>query len=949
MKTDKIELYNLKWNATVQPIAIEMYMIQHGGRWRKKNGEWAGEGLFHHFKQLQTLLWPTEKWHPWRELLLKSYCENGIIGVMAPAATGKTYSAALFALSMYYCFSSSITILVSSTELKMLRLRVWGEIIRHHKLAKQRFDWLPGQVSESAMMIVTDKRFESEDGRDFRNGIVGIPCLLPGTKIDTPTGYKLIEKVKVGDTVLNAAGSGKVTKVHFRYAPEAIRIILKDGRRIDCTPDHPIFTQRGWIKAIDLSSLDMVYSGHETLRILRENYNKFTNKQEILQHTLSNLSSSKNLRSMRKIIPPLAVKSGSFLLSNMCKPLVDKSHKAAVPIEKKMFSLRKNYVGNSCEPKILLKRMQGTTNEISMPMVWKNIHINQRISREIQDEILFSILQKECNLQQCFQNWKEYNSTGNDSTQYVSEIFSSPRSYNRKEKSKGNSSTLLRTGHSLPGFEIGSGNRWWHSSIENGKRYETITYPSKTRVDHIEVLKPTSGNGFNKSKGGYPVYNIEVDGHPSYSANGVIVHNCKRGGTYVGLGSYIGIHNKIVMLIGDECQLMPAVYVDAISNLSKCPKFICIAMGNPIGIDNGLGKVCEPSSIVGGWDGGIDQTGGTKTWPTRFKDGICVQLVGTDSPNFSVPRGTPYPFPTLLKPEDIEKDVAFYGTDSWNYLAMDEGRMPRGIGVRRVITRQLCLKNGAMEEPLWRNEQRTRIGALDAAYSATGGDRSVFVELDFGAGFDLDGKDVQLIFIRDIVVVPVTNDEDETPEDQIANRVMEECIQRGITPENFFFDSTGKGTLMASFARLWSNMVNPVEFGGKASERQVSNEINQISREYYFNFVSELWYSMRYVIEAKQLRGMTEEALSEFIGREWGYQNRRIQVEPKEKMKLKLGRSPDIADAIVTALEGARRRGFVISKLSKQRVYNADDGQWKRDLEDLEVKLHHECDLNYSV
>lgn len=599
MKTDKIELYNLKWNATVQPIAIEMYMIQHGGRWRKKNGEWAGEGLFHHFKQLQTLLWPTEKWHPWRELLLKSYCENGIIGVMAPAATGKTYSAALFALSMYYCFSSSITILVSSTELKMLRLRVWGEIIRHHKLAKQRFDWLPGQVSESAMMIVTDKRFESEDGRDFRNGIVGIPC--------------------------------------------------------------------------------------------------------------------------------------------------------------------------------------------------------------------------------------------------------------------------------------------------------------------------------------------------------------KRGGTYVGLGSYIGIHNKIVMLIGDECQLMPAVYVDAISNLSKCPKFICIAMGNPIGIDNGLGKVCEPSSIVGGWDGGIDQTGGTKTWPTRFKDGICVQLVGTDSPNFSVPRGTPYPFPTLLKPEDIEKDVAFYGTDSWNYLAMDEGRMPRGIGVRRVITRQLCLKNGAMEEPLWRTEERTRIGALDAAYSATGGDRSVFVEVDFGAGFDLDGKDVQLIFIRDIVVVPVTNDEDETPEDQIANRVMEECIQRGITPENFFFDSTGKGTLMASFARLWSNMVNPVEFGGKASERQVSNEINQISREYYFNFVSELWYSMRYVIEAKQLRGMTEEALSEFIGREWGYQNRRIQVEPKEKMKLKLGRSPDIADSIVTALEGARRRGFVISKLSKQRVYNADDGQWKRDLEDLEVKLHHECDLNYAV
>lgn len=599
MKTDKIELYNLKWNATVQPIAIEMYMIQHGGRWRKKNGEWAGEGLFHHFKQLQTLLWPSEKWHPWRELLLKAYCENSIIGVMAPAATGKTYSAALFALSMYYCFPSCITILVSSTELKMLKIRVWGEIIKHHKSAKQRFDWLPGQVSDSALMITTDKRFENAEGRVFLNGIAGVPC--------------------------------------------------------------------------------------------------------------------------------------------------------------------------------------------------------------------------------------------------------------------------------------------------------------------------------------------------------------KRGGTYVGLSAFIGVHNKIVMLIGDEGQLMPPVYVDAISNLSKCQRFIAIIMGNPIGVDNGLGRICEPSTIVGGWDGGIDQTGGTKTWPTRFKDGICVQLVGTDSPNFSVPRGTPYPFPMLLKPEDIEKDVEFYGTDSWQYLSMDEGRMPRGMGTRRIITRQLCLKNSAMEEPLWRSEERIRIGALDAAYSATGGDRSVFVELDFGKGFDMDGKELQLIFLKDIIVVPVTNDEEQTPEDQIVNRCMEECIQRGISPENFFFDSTGKGTLMASFARLWSNMVNPVEFGGKASERQVSNEINQISREYYFNFVSELWYSVRYVIEAKQFRGMTEEALSEFIGREWGYHGQRIQAEPKENMKRRLGRSPDIADAVCCGLEGARRRGFVISKLSKQRVYNADDGQWKRDLEDLEVKLHHECDLNYSV
>jgi hypothetical protein len=38
-----------------------------------------------------------------------------------------------------------------------------------------------------------------------------------------------------------------------------------------------------------------------------------------------------------------------------------------------------------------------------------------------------------------------------------------------------------------------------------------------------------------------------------------------------------------------------------------------------------------------------------------------------------------------------------------------------------------------------------------------------------------------------------------------------------------------------------------------------------------------------------------------------------VDVEPKEKTKQRMGRSPDLWDSFVVALEVARRRGFMIA------------------------------------
>src|SRR5262245_5429059 len=406
--------------------------------------------------------------------------------------------------------------------------------------------------------------------------------------------------------------------------------------------------------------------------------------------------------------------------------------------------------------------------------------------------------------------------------------------------------------------------------------------------------------------------------------NGLVGVACKKGQSFQGIEEYVGIKNKRIRMLGDEMQFLPRVFVDSISNLNKNPDFKGVFSGNPKDVTDALGVICEPASHLGGWDGGIDQTGGTKLWETRFPRGICIQLVGTDSPNLDGQLGIP-----LITQKQIDDDIAFYGQDSLQFSMMDLGRMPRGAALRRVITRQMCLKFHAMEEPVWKDSNRVKIAFMDAAYRGVGGDRCVLGFLEFGqeahgpASEELVSAivtqkvphpgDHQILALLETMLVPVSTNVNEVPEDQIVTFVKDQCEKRAVPPENLYFDSTGRGSLMNSFGRLWSPLINGIEFGGQGSERKVSADIDVMCKDYYSKYVTELWFNVSYVVQSGQFRGMTEEMMQEGCFREWGFtgtgRGQKIEVETKDKMKLKSGRSPDLFDALCCGVEGARRRG----------------------------------------
>lgn len=614
------EFYEGVWDQdTVLPIAIEMELIRKGGYFKNKwLNKLCGKGLEWHFKKAISLIWPSIVWHRWNELLVKEWLEHTYIGVLGSANASKTNTAALCHLLWYYCYPGETTVIVCSTTKDSLENRIWGEMKKLHRDATSRYRWLPGHLIEGKLRIVTDDRTEAEEGRDFRNGLMGVAA----------------------------------------------------------------------------------------------------------------------------------------------------------------------YVGS----------------------------------------------------------------------------------------------------------------------------------------------------------------------------------------TMRGLSNLLGIKNKYLFICGDELQTIPKAFLDSLSNLMKNTVRgglrKCTGMGNPSDTMDSLGGLCEPAAHLGGWDSAIDQTPVTKTWETRWADGICIQLCGLDSPNMGVPVDAPPPYPFLISKKDIEDDAAKWGVDDWHFQMFCAGRMPRGQGSRRVITRQMCNKFGAKDEALWLNSNRTWIAFLDAAYRGVGGDRCVFGILRFGQeSMPLDSANIisnlaqqdlspekrnTILELVSTQVIPINGDIADLPEDQIVAFVQRECEDNHIPPENFFFDAGMRTSLVSAFSRVWSPKVNSIDFGGKPTEDQVSANIQVSCRDYYANFVSQLWFNVRNVVEARQFRGMTEDVLLEFCSREWMKVGaNRIQVEPKADLKKKTGRSPDLADAVVCGVWGAIQKGFTIRNIASRKAVVLDN-RWKKEANEKAFEFRSRGQLDHA-
>lgn len=428
---------------------------------------------------------------------------------------------------------------------------------------------------------------------------------------------------------------------------------------------------------------------------------------------------------------------------------------------------------------------------------------------------------------------------------------------------------------------------------------------------------------------------------------GIIGIPCVQNGKFVGLGKYSGIKQKHMRLIADEAQFMGGSFLSSFANLDKNEDFQAIILGNPNDPMDPLGKAAEPRE---GWSKymAVEKT---TVWDTRFMNGRCVNLIGTDSPNFD--PATLNKFPFLINEAKIKNTLSFFDATSLEYRSQCIGNMSIASLERRVITRELCQQFHVRDDVIWRGTPLVKIASLDASY---GGDRCALGHGEFGE--NVEGR--QILSVSKPIIVPIKGGKGTVIEDEIAEFVMAYCIRFGISPENFFHDSTGKGSLGTSLSRIWSDRTNPVEFGGKPTDRPVTLDhytfdnalgIRRLKRcdEHYSKFVTELWYTCRYAIEADQVRNLTDDVIEEGCLREWErVKDYKIELESKEDMKVRVGRSPDLFDQFAILVEGARRRGFQIKKLANPNVKD-NRVQWLEDLERDARKVREGSELNYEA
>lgn len=459
----------------------------------------------------------------------------------------------------------------------------------------------------------------------------------------------------------------------------------------------------------------------------------------------------------------------------------------------------------------------------------------------------------------------------------------------------------------------------------------------KDLFQRAKKAHPWLAGNINQANHGIFTDNLDERGDVRDMRKGIICVPCIGGeGEWIGMDRFVGIKQLRRRLMGDEMQFMHVVYVNVIDAMDK-GDFKGVFSGNPIG-GNGkaLDKVAEP---IAGWNS-LGEVKKTRTWRNRYS-GVTINFVGPDSPNFDKDRPKHYPY--LIDQGDIDRVVARNGKDSAQYWTLIMGVRKVGLDMYRVLTTEMCKQHGAYNSAVWAGGARTKVYAIDAGF---GGDPCEVQYIEFGE--DVNGNYV--IEFSETQQVPIEVSKELTPEDQIALYVKADCDRLSIPYENVFFDAGMRATLAISMARIISPAVNAVNFQGPATDRPVSEDTFVIDpktkqkrlmkcAEQYSKFVTELWFSVREVVEAGQARSLPESAAEQFGQREWhwvpGPLGQRYEMETKPEYKTRMGgESPNKADVTSIGVEGCRRRGFQIRNPKVHRTgEEADQAFLERELQ----------------
>lgn len=380
-------------------------------------------------------------------------------------------------------------------------------------------------------------------------------CFAAGTNVETPSGPVKIESVAVGDKVLSITGDAVVRNVFKNKVSlgRVIRLSLSDGRELFTTKQHRFLTETGWKEAqylknnfifstagIIMDSINLPAEGkNEKMRVVRGGVQK---KERIPKGMFSLLCSKTKEQGTwvrARIKKAVRMVQEGFCYKGDCR--LSAFLQQFLPIE--VSYVQTGYPGQSVH--------QGIGSE--------NFRKNETILRRspgVQEDAFRKDEKKQPWKQPCNSRKNE----GHETTEWDIKCLAS-RAWREREIDRATNKAGLGSwlGNRSCGFFRGAARwvsymlqnrcgfqptenrdrgRWERPLVERRyvERCKKREGSNRVRVESVEVYKP----GYNdrsffgvvrdkeKDQGFVDFYDLEIDGHPSYFANGVAVHNCHK-------------------------------------------------------------------------------------------------------------------------------------------------------------------------------------------------------------------------------------------------------------------------------------------------------------------------------------------------------------------------------------------------------------------------------------
>lgn len=333
--------------------------------------------------------------------------------------------------------------------------------------------------------------------------------------------------------------------------------------------------------------------------------------------------------------------------------------------------------------------------------------------------------------------------------------------------------------------------------------------------------------------------------------------------------AFQGVHSKYVLVILDEASGVDPKIWQAAESIASNRLSRILAIGNPDLPHSPLATACKPQSPYNVIHIGIEHA------PATTGEAVPDELLDY-----------------LISPEWAADMLTEWGEDSALYQAKVLGRFPTGAADPWRVISEVHAAACRYIEPAY-DADPVRTGGLDIG---AGGDRTVLVE----RVNDAVGR-IETFKERDPVAA--------------AERLADVIRRWGLSRVNV--DTIGVGWGLAGMLR------KDLKEDGVAIESVKFSDKSNFPKRFY-NVRAEAWWHGRELSRDKawSLAKLDDDAIAELTMPRFTEYKGRILVEPKEDVKERLGRSPDIADAVLLAFFD----GIWIPPVSDSReAFNAAD------------------------